>query len=57
MKIKKNMRSLKRSEHGSVNCGGACFVGDNVFKKTGSLEAARNAFRDRFADREPPTKM
>ena len=28
-----------------------------TYLRTGSLEAARNAFRDRFADREPPTKM
>ena len=33
MKIKKKMRPLKRSEHGSGNCGGACFAGDNVFKE------------------------
>ena len=28
-----------------------------TYLRTGSLEAARNAFRDQFADREPPTKM
>ena len=37
-------------------------VGERVllvttYFKTGSLEAARNAFRDRFADRKPPTKI
>ena len=28
-----------------------------TYLRTGSLEAARDAFRDRFADREPLTKM
>ena len=28
-----------------------------TYLRTGSLESARNAFRDRFADREHPTKM
>ena len=28
-----------------------------TYLRTGSLETARNAFRDRFADREPRTKM
>ena len=28
-----------------------------TYLRTASLAAARNLFRDRFADREPPTKM
>ena len=51
------MRSLKRSEHVPQLTVEERDLLVTTYFRTGSLGAARNAFRDRFADREPPTKM